>query len=61
MRPPYWHYWIGLLLCLALVPVLRSQGLPLEFDWITLGIAFWFLLTAESIFVAILLSADRPA
>lgn len=56
MRPRYWHYGIGLLLCLALVPVLRSQGLPLEFDWITLGIAFWFLLTAESIFVAVLLS-----
>jgi hypothetical protein len=56
MRPCYWHYWIGLLLCLALVPVLRSQGLPLEFDWITLGIAFWFILTAQSIFVAVLLS-----
>jgi len=56
IRPCYWHYWIGLLLCLALVPVRRSQGLPLEFDWITLGIAFWFLLTAESIFVAVLLS-----
>ena len=56
LRPRYWHCWIGLLLCLALVPVLRSQGLPLKLDWITLGIAFWFLLTAESIFVAVLLS-----
>ncbi|HEY6372424.1 MAG TPA: phosphatase PAP2 family protein [Candidatus Sulfotelmatobacter sp.] len=56
MKPRYWHYWIGLLLCLALFPVLRSQHLPLKFDWITLGIAFWFLLAAQSIFVAVLLS-----
>jgi hypothetical protein len=56
MRPRYWHYWIGLLLCLGLFPVLRRQHLPLKFDWITLGIAFWFVLAAQSIFVAILLS-----
>jgi PAP2 superfamily len=55
MKPRYWHYWIGLVLLLAVVPVLRSQHLPLKFDWITLGIAYWFVLTAQSIFVAALL------
>ena len=53
MKPRYWHYWIGLLLGLTLVPVLRSQHLPLKFDWITLGVAYWFLLAAQSIFVAV--------
>lgn len=51
----YWHYWMSLILCLALVPVLRSQNLPLKFDWITLGVAYWFLLAAQSIFAAVLL------
>ena len=54
-RTKYWHYVISLLMCLALVPVLRSQHLPLRFDWITLGIAYWFILSAQSIFVAVLL------
>lgn len=55
MKPRYWHYWISLLLLLAMVPVLRSGKLPLRFDWVTLGIAYWFLLAAQSIFVAVLL------
>jgi hypothetical protein len=55
MMPRYWHYWIGLLLALALVPVLRFENLPVKFDWITLGIAYWILLAAQSIFVAVLL------
>lgn len=55
MKPNYWQYGIGMLMALALVPVLRSQHLPLRFDWITLGIAYWFFLAAESIFVAVLL------
>lgn len=50
-----WHYWISLVLALALVPVLRSQRLPLKFDWITLSIAYWFFLGAQSIFGAVLL------
>jgi hypothetical protein len=50
-----WHYWISLLLGLALIPVLRSQHLPLKFDWMTLGIAYWFVLAAQSIFAAIIL------
>jgi hypothetical protein len=56
MKPRYWHYWISLLLCLALVPVLRSQHLPLKFDWITLAVAYWFVLAAQSIFAVVLLS-----
>jgi hypothetical protein len=55
MKPRHWHYWISLLLSLALVPVLRSQHLPLKFDWITLGIAYWFVLAAQSICVAVIL------
>jgi PAP2 superfamily len=55
MSPRNWHYWISLLLGLALVPVLRSQNLPVKFDWITLSIAYWFVLSAQSIFVAVLL------
>jgi hypothetical protein len=51
-----WHYWISLLLCAALVPVLRSRHLPLNFDWVTLGVAFWLLLAAQSIFVAAILA-----
>ena len=56
MQPRYWHYWISLLLTAALVPVLRSQHLPLKFDWITLGVAYWIVLTAQSIFAAALLA-----
>lgn len=55
MKPRYWHYWISLLLGLALIPVLRSQHLPLTLDWITLSIAYWLLLAAQSIFVAVVL------
>jgi len=55
MKPRSWHYGISLLLALALAPVLRSQRLPLRFDWITFGIAYWFFLAAQSIFAAALL------
>jgi len=55
-HPSYWHYWLSALLAVALVPVLRSQHLPLKFDWITLGVAFWLILAAQSIFVAVLLA-----
>jgi len=50
------HYWSGLLLGLALIPVLLSQHLPLKFDWITLGVAYWLVLAAQSIFLAALLA-----
>ena len=56
MRPRYWHYWLSSLLLVGLIPVLRSQNLPLKFDWITLGVAFWLILAAQSIFVAVLLA-----
>jgi hypothetical protein len=55
MKPRYWHYWISLVLGLALISVLRSQHLPLKFNWITLAVAYWLVLAAESIFVAVLL------
>jgi hypothetical protein len=51
-----WHYGASLLLCLALIPVLRSQHLPLKADWITLGVAYWIVLAAQSIFAASLLA-----
>ena len=53
-KPRYWHSWVGLLLSLALIPILRSEHLPLKFDWITLGVAYWFILSAQSIFAAVL-------
>lgn len=49
------HYWVSLLLCVAMVPVLRSRHLPLKFDWVTLSIAYWLVLAAQSIFAAVLL------
>jgi hypothetical protein len=55
ITPRYWHCWISLFLVVALVPVLRSQHLPLKFDWITLSVAYWILLAAQAIFVAALL------
>lgn len=56
MKRCYWHYGISSLMLAALVPVLRSQGLPLRFDWVTLGVAYWVILAAQSIFVATLLA-----
>ena len=55
MKPRYWHCWVSLALGLALIPVLRSQHLPLKFDWMTLAVAYWLVLAAESMFVAVLL------
>jgi hypothetical protein len=55
LKPRNWHYSISVLLCLALIPVLRSQDLPIKFDWTTLGIAYWIVLGAQSIFVAVVL------
>jgi hypothetical protein len=50
------HYWLSLLLLVALAPVLRSQHLPLKFDWITLSVAYWVFFAAQSIFAAVLLA-----
>jgi hypothetical protein len=46
------HLWISLLLSTILIPLLRHFHLPLQFDWLKLGIAYWFVLAAQSIFVA---------
>jgi|SRR5580658_4337562 hypothetical protein len=54
MKPRYWHYWIGLLLSIALVPVLRRLHLPVRFDWRALATAYW-ILTVESVFLAAVL------
>ena len=44
-----------MLLGMALVACLRGLHLPVRFDWITLGIAYWLVLAAQSIFVAAVL------
>ena len=56
MQLRHWHYWTSLTLCAVLIPVLRAQHLPLKFDWITLGVAYWLVLAAQSIFVATILA-----
>jgi hypothetical protein len=56
MRGRNFHYWVSLLLLAALAPVLHSQHLPLKFDWIVLSEAFWLVLAAQSIFVAVVLA-----
>ena len=49
-------YWLSILFALLLIPALRSQNLPLEFDWITFGVAYWLILGTQSIFVAAILA-----
>jgi len=46
---------VSILLALAVVPLLRALNLPVRFDWLGLGSAYWLVLTAQSIFVAALL------
>jgi len=53
--PRYFHFWVSILLALAVVPLLRALNLPVRFDWLGLGSAYWLVLTAQSIFVAALL------
>jgi hypothetical protein len=53
--PRDFHYWASALLALAMVPLLRTLNLPVSFDWIHLGSAFWLVLSAQSIFVATVL------
>src|SRR6202140_919332 len=54
MRPRYWHYWISLLLSVALVPALRVLHLPVSFYWKGFGIAYW-ILAMQSVFIAAIL------
>lgn len=53
--PGDFHYWASALLALAAVPLLKKLGLPINFDWVLLGSAYWLVLAAQSIFVATLL------
>ena len=54
MKPRYGHYWISLLLGVALVPVLRRLHLPVRFDWKALATAYG-ILTMQSVFLAAML------
>ena len=56
MTKPRSHYWLSALFGLLLIPALRSQHLPLKFAWLSLGIAYWIILAAQSIFLAALLA-----
>jgi hypothetical protein len=56
MNRRYWHYWISLLLATALLPILSRLHLPFQFAWKSLVIAYWLVLAAQSIFVAVLLA-----
>ncbi len=60
MKPRHWHYWVGLILSAALFPLLRRLHLPLTFDLKTLGMAYWLVLGAQSIFVATALCLIGP-
>jgi PAP2 superfamily len=51
----YWHFGASGLLTAALIPTLLRLHLPLQFDWARLVTAFWIVLAAQSIFVAVLL------
>jgi hypothetical protein len=55
LKPGYWHYRVSSLLGIALIPCLRWLHLPVSFDWITLGIAYWLVLAAQSVLVAAIL------
>jgi hypothetical protein len=55
MKLRHLHYWVSLLLGVALVPALLSLHLPVKFTWMSLGIAYWLVLGVQSIFVAALL------
>ena len=50
------HFWLSALLGAALIPLLKQFGLPIAFDWLKLGSAYWLVLAAQSIFVATLFS-----
>jgi hypothetical protein len=50
------HFWVSALLGVALLPLLKRLNLPVAFDWLKLGSAYWLVLAAQSIFVATLLS-----
>jgi len=49
------HYWISAVLAVVAIPLLRKLNLPVNFDWVLLGSAYWLVLAAQSIFVTTLL------
>jgi hypothetical protein len=49
------HLWVGAVFTLALLPLLRHLHLPVTFDYVGLGTAYWLVLAAQSMFVASLL------
>jgi PAP2 superfamily protein len=49
------HYWASALLTFALIPCLKRFNLPVNFNWVGLGSAYWLVLSAQSIFVATIL------
>lgn len=55
IKPRHWHYWIGLFLSVACVPLLRRLHLPLRFDWAALGIEYWLVRSVQSVFAVVLL------
>ena len=55
IKPRYWHYWIGLFLSIACVPLLRRLHLPLRFDWNALGTEYWLVRSVQSVFAAAIL------
>ena len=56
MRRRDLHYWVTLLLLVGLIPVLRSQQLPVKFDWMRVSVAYWLILGVQSVFLAVLLA-----
>ena len=55
IKPRYWHYWIGALLSIACVALLRCLHLPLRFDWSALGIEYWLVRSVQSVFATVIL------
>jgi hypothetical protein len=55
IKPRYWHYWIGSVLSVACVPLLRRLHVPLRFDWTVLSMQYWLVQSVQSIFAAALL------
>jgi hypothetical protein len=50
--PKTLHYWVGALLALSAVPLLKHFHLPLQFDWLRLSGQYWLLLAERAIFAA---------
>jgi hypothetical protein len=49
------HYWVTLLMAIALIPILRAVGLPLKFTWADYFESYWLALVVQSAFAACVL------